>query len=62
MVEFQETARHLLELEKAGLIRKCRVKEAEIAGISYFDTLYLCDGLTGAGQAALQEFRKANHV
>ena len=62
VVEFQETARHLLELEKAGLIGKCVVREAEIAGISYFDMLYVCHGLTGAGQAALQQFRKANHV
>ena len=55
MMEFQETARLMLELSEEGLIGKCYTQVYEIAGVEYYDMVMTYTGITEKGRGALAE-------
>ena len=55
LLQFQEAAGRLMALERAGLIGRCVVEEAEIAGQRYFNAVCVFQGITPAGERLLEE-------
>ena len=55
LLKFQELAASLLALEREGLIGKCIVEEAEIAGQQYINSVCVFQGLTPRGEQVLKE-------
>ena len=60
LTRFQEMARSLLKMEGEGLIYKCYVNEAEIAGSKYYDMVHIPRGLTPEGEDLLAAERAKN--
>ena len=55
MMEFQETARLMLELSDEGLIGRCYTQVHEIAGVEYYDMVMTYTGITEKGRGVLAE-------
>ena len=55
LMEFQETARLMLELSEEGLIGRCYTQVHEIAGVEYYDMAMTYTGITEKGRRVLAE-------
>lgn len=58
MMEFQDMAHRLLEMERLGLIRRTFTQVREIAGTQYYDLVMVQGGLTTEGERLLSEHQQ----